>query len=298
MTRIAPRTISRRFVRVWQRNFMVYRRIWKINFLPPLLEPFFYLLAFGVGLSGLVGKVSYQGRDLSYTAFITPALLAINMMQNAFFENTYASFVRMYYQKTFDAMMATPLSLQEIILAEIIWGATKSFLATGVMLLVVSLFGLVHYPHGLLILPLSFLGGIAFGSMGMLFTGIVPSIDLFNLPVFLFITPMFLFSGTFFPLESLPSWAQRTRHGIASHSSGGGHQTAVYRGTPSKPPLGAGLPGPPFRHFLAPQYCRDVSAPDSLSAISHTPCRCPQRSPAATDVPANGAAVTNGGIRS
>lgn len=209
MTGIAPRTISRRFFRVWQRNFMVYRRIWKINFLPPLLEPFFYLLAFGVGLSGLVGKVSYLGRELSYTAFITPALLAINMMQNAFFENTYASFVRMYYQKTFDAMMATPLSLQEIILAEIIWGATKSFLATGVMLLVVSLFGLVHYPHGLLILPLSFLGGIAFGSMGMLFTGIVPSIDLFNLPVFLFITPMFLFSGTFFPLESLPSWAQQ-----------------------------------------------------------------------------------------
>ncbi|HOV85617.1 MAG TPA: ABC transporter permease [Syntrophobacteraceae bacterium] len=208
MRGIGPGTVSRRFFRVWQRNFLVYRRIWKINFLPPLLEPFFYLLAFGVGLSGLVGNVSYGGKELSYAAFITPALLAINMMQNAFFENTYASFVRMYYQKTFDAMMATPLSLQEVILAEIIWGATKSFFATGVMLGVVSLFGLVHYPHGLLILPLSFLAGIAFGSMGMLFTGIVPSIDLFNLPVFLFITPMFLFSGTFFPLDALPSWAQ------------------------------------------------------------------------------------------
>jgi lipooligosaccharide transport system permease protein len=130
-------------------------------------------------------------------------------MYNAFFENTYASFVRMYYQKTFDAMMATPLSLEEIITGEIVWGATKSLIATVIMLAVISLFGLIHYPQGLLLLPLSFIGGIAFGSIGMAFTGIVRSIDLFNLPIFLFITPMFLFSGTFFPVENLPVWAQK-----------------------------------------------------------------------------------------
>jgi lipooligosaccharide transport system permease protein len=77
------------------------------------------------------------------------------------------------------------------------------------MLGVISVFGLAHYPHSLLILPLAFLGGIAFGSIGMVFTGMVPSIDLFNLPVFLFITPMFLFSGTFFPVQNLPAWAQK-----------------------------------------------------------------------------------------
>jgi len=200
--------ISWRFIRVWQRNLIVYRRIWKVNFLPPLLEPLFYLLAFGVGLSALIGKVAYGGQHISYVAFIAPSLLAINMMYNAFFETTYASFVRMYYQKTFDAIMATPLSLGEVITAEIIWGATKSVFGTAIMLGVISAFGLIRYPQGLLVIPMAFLGGIAFGSLGMLITGIVPSIDMFNLPIFLFITPMFLFSGTFFPIETLPAWAQ------------------------------------------------------------------------------------------
>ena len=195
-------------MRVWQRNLIVYRKIWLVNFLPPLLEPLFYLLAFGVGLSLLVGDLSFEGRTVSYISFITPSLLAITIMQNAFFENTFASFVRMYYQKTFDAMMATPLSVEEVITGEIIWGATKSLIAATIMLGVVSLFGLVQYPDALLVIPLSFLWGFAFGCVGMLFTGIVPSIDMFNLPVFLFITPMFLFSGTFFPLSGLPGWAQ------------------------------------------------------------------------------------------
>jgi lipooligosaccharide transport system permease protein len=74
---------------------------------------------------------------------------------------------------------------------------------------VISLFGLIHYPHGLLVLPLAFLGGIALGSIAMFFTAIVPNIEIFNLPIFLFITPMFLFSGTFFPVENLPIWAQK-----------------------------------------------------------------------------------------
>ncbi len=173
-----------------------------------MLEPLFYLLAFGVGLSVLVGKIHCHGIEVSYVKFIAPALLSINIMNNAFFENTYASFVRMYYQKTFDAMMATPLTLEEIITAEIVWSATKSAIATTLMLIVISSFGLIHYPHGLFIIPLSFLGGIAFGSLGMFFTGIVPRIELFNLPIFLFITPMLLFSGTFFPMENLPQWAQ------------------------------------------------------------------------------------------
>jgi lipooligosaccharide transport system permease protein len=200
--------ISRRFIRIWQRNLMVYGKSWKISFIPPFLEPLFYLLAFGVGLSSLVGSVRYQGSEISYVRFIAPGLLAISIMYNAFFETTYTSFVRMYYQKTFDAMMATPLSLEEIITGEIVWGATKSLVAATIMLGVISSFGLLSYPECLLILPLAFLGGIAFASIGMLFTGMVANIEMFNLPVFLFITPMFLFGGTFFPIENLPRWAQ------------------------------------------------------------------------------------------
>lgn len=200
--------ISSRFVRVWQRNLTVYRESWKINFLPPLLEPLFYLLAFGIGFSGLIGEVHYAGSDISYVLFIAPALVAINIMYNAFFENTFGSFVRMYFQKTFDAMMATPLNVEEIVTGEIIWGATKSVIGTIIMLTVISFFGLISYPTGLLIVPVAFLGGIAFGSVAMVCTGMVGKIELFNLPIFLFITPMFLFSGTFFPIAALPFWAQ------------------------------------------------------------------------------------------
>jgi lipooligosaccharide transport system permease protein len=114
----------------------------------------------------------------------------------------------MYYQKTFDAMMSTPLNAEEIIIGEIVWGATKSLISATIMLVVVSFLGLVSYPVALLIIPVSFLGGIAFGAVGMYFTGLVKTIDLFSLPVFLFVTPMFLFSGTFFPLSGLPVWGQ------------------------------------------------------------------------------------------
>ena len=201
--------LSARFIRVWQRNLIVYAKIWKIVFIPPLLEPIFYLVAFGVGLGVLVGSMHYEGMDVSYVQFIAPALLAINIMQNAFFETTYNSFVRMYFQKTYDGMMATPLSMEEVMTGEIIWAATKSLIATVIMQGVISFFGLIRYPEGLLILPIAFLGGLAFASIGLLFTAMIKGFEMFNLPVFLFVTPMFLFSGTFFPLKNLPVWAQK-----------------------------------------------------------------------------------------
>ncbi len=200
--------ISRRWLRVWQRNLDVYRHTWKISFLPPLLEPLFYLAAFGIGLSALVGRFAYRGQEIAYLPFIAPALLAITVMYNAFFETSYASFVRMYYQKTFDAMLATPLTLEEVITGEIAWAATKAGIAATLMQSVISLFGLVSYPSGLLLFPLALLGGLAFAAVGMVFTSVMPNIETFNLPIFLFITPMFLFSGTFFPLQNLPPWAR------------------------------------------------------------------------------------------
>lgn len=199
---------SWRFLTVWKRNLITYRRIWKVNFITPLLEPLFYILAFGLGFSGMIGPVPYGGDMLEYTRFIAPALIATAIMYNAFFETTYASFVRMYYQKTFDGMMATPLSLEEIILAEIVWSATKAAAAAAIMLVVLAAAGYVMLPAGLLIIGIAFLGGLAFGAIGMFFTGITPSIEMYNLPIFLFITPMFLFSGTFFPIGNLPQWIQ------------------------------------------------------------------------------------------
>lgn len=200
--------VSRRFLRVWQRNFVVYKKTWKIGFIPPLLEPLFYLIAFGIGLGTLVGNITYAGSPIGYTAFIAPALIAINIMQSSFFETTFSSFVRMFYQKTFDGMLATPLTVDEVISGEVLWGATKALIGTVLMMLVISLFDLLRFPDALFLLPIAFLGGLAFACAGMICTAIVPSIEVFNLPIFLFVTPMFLFGGTFFPLSNLPAWAQ------------------------------------------------------------------------------------------
>jgi lipooligosaccharide transport system permease protein len=207
MSRPELTAISARFRHVWVRNLTTYRRIWKVNFLVPLLEPAFYILAFGLGFSGLIGGVEYAGLSLEYTEFMAPALVATACMWNSFFETTYASFVRMYYQKTFDGILATPLSLEEVIVAEIVWAASKAAAAVAVMLAVLIPMGYANFPGALACIPLAFLGGLAFASIGMFFTGIIPTIDMFNLPIFLFITPMFLFSGTFFPISGIPDWA-------------------------------------------------------------------------------------------
>jgi lipooligosaccharide transport system permease protein len=208
MSRFDPTAISLRFRHVWFRNLVTYRRIWRINFLVPLLEPAFYILAFGMGFSGLIEGVDYAGKRLDYTAFMAPALVATACMWNAFFETTYTSFVRMFYQKTFDGMLATPLSVEEIIVAEIVWAASKAAAAVAVMLAVLIPLGYAGFPAALWCIPLAFLGGLAFAAIGMFFTGVIPTIDMFNLPIFLFITPMFLFSGTFFPVSGVSAWAE------------------------------------------------------------------------------------------
>ncbi|MBI5063895.1 MAG: ABC transporter permease [Desulfatitalea sp.] len=208
MSRFETSAITLRFRHVWFRNLITYRRIWRINFLVPLLEPAFYILAFGLGFSGLIDGVDYAGQRLAYTTFMAPALVATACMWNAFFETTYTSFVRMFYQKTFDGMLATPLSVEEIIVAEIVWAASKSAAAVAVMLAVLIPLGYAGFPGALWCIPLAFLGGLAFAAIGMFFTGVIPSIDMFNLPIFLFITPMFLFSGTFFPVSGVSHWAE------------------------------------------------------------------------------------------
>jgi lipooligosaccharide transport system permease protein len=189
---------------VWLRNADVFRKTWTVNLIPPFIEPFLYLLALGFGLGGFVGQIN----GMSYIVFIAPAIVAISIMNSAFFECTYGSYVRMYYGKTFDAIIATPVSLEEVIAGELLWGATKSVIYTALMFPVLIIFGVLSLPSSFLLIPFAFLGGLLFACIAMCFTSVTPSIDALNYPSFLFITPMLLFSGTFFPLSILPPGLQ------------------------------------------------------------------------------------------
>jgi len=202
--RFAIPKLTYRVWKVWHRNFDVFLKTIKVNFLPSLLEPILYLLAFGFGLGGFIPSIQGQ----SYIAFIAPALIAISIMNGSFFECTFASFVRMYFQKTFDAIVATPVSVEEVVAGELLWGATRATINTTIVLSVVAAFGLVSNPLFLLVIPLAFFGGLMFASIAMCFTSLAPNIDFFNFPSFLFLTPMFFLCGTFFPLTSLPIAAQ------------------------------------------------------------------------------------------
>lgn len=131
-------------------------------------------------------------------------------MYGGFFECSYGSFVRMHYQKTFDAIVATPVSLEDVIVGEIMWGASKSLINSTIVLAVIALMGWLLFPAIqftsltlLLVPPITFLAGLLFSALAMIFTALVPNIDSFNYPFFLLITPMFLFGGTFFPISQL-----------------------------------------------------------------------------------------------
>jgi lipooligosaccharide transport system permease protein len=196
--------LSRRAIKVWHRNFTVFIRTWQVNFFPPLVEALLYLFAIGMGIGSYVKEIE----GIPYVTFIAPAILAIAVMNSAFFECTYGSFVRMYYQKSFDAMIATPLSIEDVIAGELLWGATRSVIYVVLMLPVLAVFKVISLPLALLAIPLAFLGGLMFAGIAMCFTAITPGIDTLNYPSFLFITPMTLFSGTFFPLTLLPAALQ------------------------------------------------------------------------------------------
>ena len=132
--------LSYRVWYVWRRNFDVFTKTIKVNFLPSLIEPIIYLVAFGFGLGGFIPSINGQ----PYIYFLGPALVAIAIMNGSFFECTFASFVRMYFQKTFDAIVATPVSVEEVIAGELLWGATRSMINATIVLAVIAVFGLVH----------------------------------------------------------------------------------------------------------------------------------------------------------
>lgn len=200
--------VSYRCRHVWRRNLDVGRVTWATNVVPPLLEPLFTILAFGFGLGVYVQRISFQGRAYDYLTFLAPGMIASGVMFHSLMECMYGSFIRMRYQRTFSAILCTPLSIEDVLVGELLWGATKGLFAGAVVLGVAAAFKLVSFPQGLAVLPVSAFGGLMFAGFGLFFAAISPYIDSLNVPVFLFVNPMFLFSGTFFPLEGMPAWAR------------------------------------------------------------------------------------------
>lgn len=201
--------LTHRVWSVWRRNLDVFTKTIYVNFFPSIFEPILYLFAFGFGLGGFIQNI--EGVT-SYVQFLAPALVAIAVMTGSFFECTYSSFVRMYYQKTFDAIIATPVSVEEVIGGEIFWGATRAtinaLVVLAVVLVAMIVLGLPFSPLFLFMIPLAFVGGLMFAGIAMCFTAIAPNIDFFNYPSFLLVTPMTFLSNTFFPLSSLPAVGQ------------------------------------------------------------------------------------------
>ena len=189
---------------VWHRHAMVYQKTWLVNSLPPLSEPLIYLVAFGYGLTPLIGEVQYNGQAISYLQFIAPGMIAVGLLFQSFFEGSFGSFLRLSYQKTWQALLTTPLSFTEVFLGDWLWATTKGTIAGLLTGIVAAIWGLYSAWHLLVSVPLIFLGSMLFAILGMFTAGTVRTIDQINVPIFLFAVPMFTLCGTYFPRDTLP----------------------------------------------------------------------------------------------
>jgi len=200
--------VSYRSYRVWQRNRDVVFRLWFAELAPPILGPIIMMTALGLGL----GVFVEIGDDQEYIEFLTPGMLALFPMLWAMFDCGWGAYGRMNMQHIYDAVIATPLSVEDVIAGEIFWGATRATFQGGHILIAALLFtpayGLIDSPLAVLVIPMAFLTGVLFGAMAMCFTSIAPSMSAYNFLWAFVINPMFWFGGAFYPLEQLPDGLQ------------------------------------------------------------------------------------------
>ncbi|MFI6832783.1 MULTISPECIES: ABC transporter permease [unclassified Kribbella] len=186
-----------------ERNFLLYRRSW-IVFLSGFFEPLFYLLSIGIGVAQLVGDFTLSdGTTIGYAAFVAPAMLASSAMNGAIFDSTYNIFFRMKYAKLYDSMLATPLRPWDIATGEVTWALLRGACYSAMFIAVMLGMGLITSWWALLALPASVLIAFAFAGAGMALTTFMRSWQDFEF-VQLAAMPMFLFSATFYPVETYP----------------------------------------------------------------------------------------------
>ena len=194
---------SRRARFLVERNIYVYRHTW-IVLLSGFFEPLFYLGSIGFGLGALVGTVNGPGgQPISYQLFVAPALLGSAAMNGAIAEGTFNFFFKLRYNKTFDAILSTPLSAGDIAVGELVWALIRGGIYAVAFLIVMAVLGLIVSPWVVLAVPGALLIGFAFGAVGMAATSFMRTWQDFDL-IQLVILPLFLFSGTFYPLDAYP----------------------------------------------------------------------------------------------
>jgi lipooligosaccharide transport system permease protein len=212
ITQPAPSMPAVAWERIWrarrlvERNIMVYRHQW-IIILSGVFEPIFYLLGIGLGIGGIVGNVPSEfvgGRQISYLAFVAPALLATAAMNGAVFETIFNVFFKLNYAKTYEGVLATPMGITEIAIGEMLWALMRSLLYAVAMFAIMLAFGLMLSPWGVLMIPAALLVSAAFAAAGLAGTSYLRTVNDFDVPMGLIVMPMFLFSGTFFPIGIYP----------------------------------------------------------------------------------------------
>ncbi len=196
--------LSVRFVPVWQRNFLVWRKLAIASVLGNVAEPLITLIAFGYGLGSLLKEIN----GVPYIAFLASGSICMSVMMASSFEALYSAFSRMHVQKTWEALLNTPLALDDIVLAEMLWAATKSLISGMAILAVLFGLGIGLHPTTFLVPPLLFIIGMTFASIALIVNALAKAYDFFTYYFTLVLTPMIFLSGVYYPTTQLPAWLQ------------------------------------------------------------------------------------------
>ena len=196
--------ITWRWLPVFRRNFLVWRKLFWPSLLGNTADPLITLVAFGYGLGALVGQVQLGAESVPYIVFLASGSICMSAMNAASFEALYSAFSRMHVQKTWDGIMNSPVSLDDVVLAEMLWAAYKAFFTATAILLVMLALNISHSPMLLLAWPLLFLVGVTFASLALIFNALAKGYDFFTYYFTLFLTPMMFLSGVFFPRDQFP----------------------------------------------------------------------------------------------
>ncbi|HVL82595.1 MAG TPA: ABC transporter permease [Actinomycetota bacterium] len=192
----------RHALRYWNRNAVVFRRVWLLGLMAWFMEPVIYLVAMGLGLGQYLESV----RGVRYIEFIAPGLLAVSAMYGATFEATWNAHFKMERQRIYDAASATPVSVPDVALGEVLWASTRATIYGGAFAVIATAFGLYRSWWGLLTVPGIAVIGFVFSVMGLSYTYFIRRVDFLAYYWTMLLTPMFMFSGVFFPLDRLPDW--------------------------------------------------------------------------------------------